>query len=540
MLSIQSTPKFQSINSQRLLLIVVGGLFPLGFSPIDIWPLSVVSLILFINEIVQKLTNENRNKIETDKKQKKLSLFAIGLYWGIGAFGIGISWVYVSIHEHGHVPAIGAVVISFLLVLYLAFLKALGALAIGKIVRRLGTNLLILIIPFVWLITDFIQTVFLSGFPWLFAGYSQIDGPLWMLSTWVGVYGVTWFMVAMSCCVVILIRSYYKKTSTSQSPYTPKAYFLILALLISVPSLAFFTPTAEIQTEKKSINVALVQPNIAQAKKWDRRFFSQIVDILYQQSEAAWNTELLVWPEGAIPAYKHQVEDIVNDLDQRANKTNTDVMLGLPVYQFDERTSYAAFVSLGAYPQTYHKQVLVPFGEYVPFNKQLRGLMKFLNLPMSNFSPATSEQKSFDFKNYQVVPAICYEIAYPGIVHRLMVQADKNSDKAKLLVTVSNDAWIGDSFGPYQHMQMARMRALELGIPLVRSTNDGITAVVDARGNSIKQLDRYTQDTLKFEVPLTGYQTLFRRLGFLGVYILMGASLVVFIVGFVRLRKENN
>jgi apolipoprotein N-acyltransferase len=149
---------------------------------------------------------------------------------------------------------------------------------------------------------------------------------------------------------------------------------------------------------------------------------------------------------------------------------------------------------------------------------------------MSNFSPATSTQQVMSFDDYQVVPAICYEITYPGIIHDLIANADANSDKAKLLVTVSNDAWFGDSFGPYQHMQMARMRALELGIPLVRSTNDGISAVVDARGNMISKLERYTQDTLAYEIALLSYQTLYRQYGLLGIYLILAMSLLVFSV----------
>ncbi len=525
MLSILNISKLQSLIAQRILLILIGGIYPLGFSPFDIWPFTLVSIILLVNEIVARVA-ENKESANS----KKLSLFSIGLYWSYGAFGVGTSWVYVSIHEFGHAPVVGAVAISFLFVLTLSIVKAGGIYLMGKMAQWLGQNMLLLIIPFAWVLFEFMQTWLFSGFPWLFAGYTQIDGPMWMLSTWVGVYGVSWFMLAMIGGLVILLRSYLISRQSSQSVSFVRPYVVILIFLISVPVLASLLPQAIIEPNKKSLKVALVQPDIAQEKKWDRRYFSDIIDVLYQQSRQHWQADLLVWPEGAIPAYKHQVEDIIVDLNHRAKQTHTDLLLGLPIYHAEQKISYAAFISLGEYQQSYHKQVLVPFGEYVPLGNLLRGLIEFFNLPMSSFSPATSTQQVMSFEDYQVVPAICYEITYPGIMHDLIADADASSDKAKLLVTVSNDAWFGDSFGPYQHMQMARMRALELGIPLVRSTNDGISAVVDARGNMISKLARYTQDTLAYEVSLLSYQTLYRQYGLLGIYLILAMSLLIFVV----------
>jgi len=532
----------QSLWAQRLSLVVVGAIYPLGFAPFGLWVFSLLSVLLLINEVVAKCfeqQNDSAEKNTSERNKTNLSLFSMGLYWGFGAFGVGVSWVYVSIHEFGHAPVAGAIAISMLFVLTLSLMKAGGFYLIGKMVEWFGKDLLILIIPFAWVISEFVQTVLFSGFPWLFAGYTQIDGPLWMLSTWIGVYGVSWFILAIGSCLVFLLRHYLDAKKSSIKQIILNTYAYILLVLISVPALSSLVPQQINTPNKESINVALVQPNIAQEKKWDRRYFSQIIDVLYQQSTNHWDVDLLVWPEGAIPAYKHQVEDIILDLNLRAKRSNTDVLLGLPIYHPNEQISYASFISLGNYQQNYHKQVLVPFGEYMPLGNTLRGFMEFFNLPMSDFSPATSEQLAMEFKDYQVIPAICYEITYPNIVHQLIAKADNQSDKAKLLVTVSNDAWFGDSFGPYQHMEIARMRALESGIPLVRSTNDGLTAVVDSRGNLVKKLDRYTQGTLRYEVPLTSYNTLYRRFGLIGIYLLLGISLLVFVSQWLLRNKGN-
>jgi len=540
MLSLLAQPKLQHPIAKRIILILIGALYPFGFSPFDFWPLTFLSIALLVNEIVA-LIDHNQTPIAGDlkntsiaKKGPNISLFSIGLYWAFGAFGLGTSWVYVSIHEFGNAPVIGAIGISFLFVLTLSLVKAAGIHLIGKIATWSGRTMLLLIIPFAWVLFDFMQTWLFSGFPWLFAGYTQIDGPLWMLSTWIGVYGVSWFMLAIVSCLVILFRGYFTSPDKANHPFYMRPLLFILVALCSVPLMASLLPQASVESGKKSLKVALVQPNIAQEKKWDRRYFSSIVDVLFEQSREHWNADLLVWPEGAIPAYKHQVEDIILDLNNRAKESHTDLLLGLPVYHPKEKISYAAFISLGDYQQAYHKQVLVPFGEYVPLGNMLRGLIEFLNLPMSSFSPATTKQQVMTFSDYQVVPAICYEITYAGILHDLISDADANSDKAKILVTVSNDAWFGDSFGPYQHMQMARMRALELGIPLVRSTNDGISAVVDARGNMLNKLERYTQDTLAYEVSLSGYQTLYRKFGLLSIYLILAVSSIAFLLGFFK------
>lgn len=542
MLSLLTHTKIKHPIAKRIILILIGALYPLGFSPFDFWPLTFLSIILLVNEITafidhnqSSITGESKDA-PISKNNYNISLFSIGLYWGLGAFGLGTSWVYVSIHEFGHAPVIGAIGISFLFVLTLSLVKAAGIHLMGKIAIWSGRTMLLLIIPFAWVLFDFVQSWLFSGFPWLFAGYSQIDGPLWMLSTWTGVYGISWFMMAITSCLVILFRGYFISRNAANQPFYMRPLMFILVVLCSVPLLASLLPQATIESNRKSIKVALVQPNIAQEKKWDRRYFSDIVDVLFEQSRDHWDADLLVWPEGAIPAYKHQVEDIILDLNNRAKESHTDLLLGLPVYHPKEKISYSAFISLGDYQQTYHKQVLVPFGEYLPLGNLLRGLIEFFNLPMSSFSPATTKQQVMAFSDYQVVPAICYEITYAGILHDLISDADANSDKAKIIVTVSNDAWFGDSFGPYQHMQMARMRALELGIPLVRSTNDGISAVVDARGNMLNRLERYTQDTLAYEVSLSGYQTLYRKFGLLSIYLILAISLVVFLIRFLKNR----
>lgn len=540
--------KLKHYLNHSLIRVLIGALYPLGFSPIDIWPASVLSLALLVYLIIDVYQSNHYLPNSEEKTAVRKSIVSTCFFWGIGAYGVGASWVYVSIHEFGNAILPLAVLITAIFILVLTLVKVGFAYLIHHLVSLCGKSFLILIIPFAWLASEFVLSTLFNGFPWLLAGYSQMDGPLSSLATWFGVYGVGWFMLAIISVSILLINHLFTLHRINQSVEPTQQSFLksarnklvIMFLLISsFPLLSYLIkPLKIVSHEKPNLEVALVQPNISQEKKWKREFFSEIIDTLYQQTESNWDADLIVWPEGAIPAYKHQVNDIFSDLERQLKPFQSDLLAGLPIYDKKNKVSYVGFSAIGSSPQTYHKQVLVPFGEYVPLGKVLRGVIDFFDLPMSNFIQGSSDQPAMSFEHYDVIPAICYEIAYPNILQSMLKQADKKSNKAKLIVTVSNDAWFGDSLGPYQHMQMARMRALELGLPLIRSTNDGITAVVDAKGKQLAQIARHTQDTLRFSISLDGYDTFYRRHGYLGIYCIISISLFFFVSSYFSRKRQ--
>ncbi|WP_196139471.1 apolipoprotein N-acyltransferase [Aliikangiella sp. G2MR2-5] len=489
----------------RTSLLISGAVYPLAFEPFGWWLLAFLSIIFLCLVILS---------------DKVLSNFKVGLYWGLGAFGVGASWVYVSIHEFGFVPMIGAAALTLLFVVILSLYKAIFAWVAGWFIVRTGKMLAVISLPLAWLLSEWIQASFLNGFPWLLTGYSQIDSPLGAVASWVGVFGVSWFTLCFSCLIALMLLSKQIKVYLAVSG--------ILVLVVISINWQYFS----LKPHKKRnapVDVALIQPNVLQHEKWDRRYFGKIVQTMYQQTEDVWEAELIVWPEGAIPAYAHQVQDITRDLEIKAKNNSSHLIMGIPEYQKSNGRSYVALKSFGESLQSYHKQVLVPFGEYVPMEDWLRGAIKFLNLPMSGFSEASNEQPPMRVSDYVLVPAICYEIAYPGIVRGLAIQA---GEQPAMIVTVSNEAWFGDSFGPYQHMQMARMRAKELGIPLIRSTNDGITAVVDSRGKLLKKLPRYQAGSLRAKVELTNLPTIYQRYGFWGLYATLIVCLLILVVAF--------
>ena len=495
-------------------MLFAGALYPLAFAPFGFWPAAFVSLIPLLYSSINTAS---------------LSAFKCGFYWGIGAFSVGASWVYVSIHEFGFVPVIGAALMTMAFVLYLALFKGFFAYCVNQVWRRANHQLLLLSAPFFWVISEYLQAIVFGGFPWLLAGYSQIDSPLAALATWLGVYGVSWMLVALTAGL-LLILNYRDHIQT--------VTLAILVGIISVANLSLQAPTNP--TAHKSLRIALIQPNTPQAQKWDRQYFGQIVDSLFKESAKVWGADFVIWPEGAIPAYEHQVRDILADLTAINRQHKSSLILGIPEYQQDTKESYVSLMAIGEEPDTYQKQVLVPFGEYVPLQDLLRGLIKFLDLPMSGFTKGASSQPPMIFDKVTMIPAICYEIVYPDIIHRLANSGP--GDRQQMIVTVSNDAWFGDSFGPYQHMEMARMRALELGVPLIRSTNDGVTGFVDLNGEIIESLPRYQQSHLLSQISLENRKTPYRKFGFWGIWSIMIVTLV-FILWSIRAKhdtKEND
>ena len=224
---------------------------------------------------------------------------------------------------------------------------------------------------------------------------------------------------------------------------------------------------------------------------------SPIITNYYQQTAAHWDSDLILWPETAITLILDQFQPYLDDIAAEAIENNTTVMTGIayryPLGHDKAGEFHNSIVAFGKGEGLYHKQQLVPFGEFVPLEKHIRGLMPFFDLEMSSFLHGSPDQPLLkvakDETVYLVAPFICYEIAYPQMVSRMARQAD-------FLVTVSNDAWFGDSLGPKQHMALAQMRALETGRWLLRSTNTGITALVDHKGRMLDRLPYETRGTL--------------------------------------------
>ncbi|SEP68301.1 apolipoprotein N-acyltransferase [Basfia succiniciproducens] len=485
-----------------IIAILTGGAGVLAFSPFDLWGFAYVSLIglLFVIK----------------NPQKKTALLSAFL-WGLSFFSIGVSWLHVSIHQFGGSP----LWLSYILVVALAAYLSLYPLLFAYIVRRFNVTSLV-IFPVIWTFTEFLRGWIFTGFPWLQFGYTQIDSPFYGIAPLFGVTGLTFFVMWASAVIFSGI------SALIQTPKKLPVALVNALLLLSVGGLAALSSQKIFVKEvpEKAITVTLAQGNIEQNLKWDPQYLYATLNIYRKLIlEHLATSDLIVLPESALPALENQLQPFYQALQTATQEKGTEVLIGSVYHDEKSDKLLNSIVSVGNSAQPYQagnaasamrysKHHLVPFGEYVPLENLLRPLGSVFNLPMSAFQSGDFIQKPLLAKGRALTPAICYEIILGS---QLQQNLQPNTD---FLLTVSNDAWFGDSIGPWQHLQMARMRALELGKPLIRATNTGISVFINAQGKVISQAPQFEQTALTEKIAPTEGKTPYAALGDKPLYLL--------------------
>ena len=340
-----------------------------------------------------------------------------------------------------------------------------------------------------WVGQEAFRGWFLTGFPWLYSGYSQLNGPLAGLAPLGGMWLIS-FTLALTAA---LIYNALRLVRTGR-----KGFIAAGALLLVGPWVAGLALKEHAWTSPAgpALSVAAIQGNIEQSMKWDPAQLNAQLALYRDMSFSSKPVDLLIWPETAVPVLKEYADDYLADMGAFASSRNSALITGVPVRQLNERGEkrfYNAITAVGQGQGTYLKQKLVPFGEYVPLQDLLRGLIAFFNLPMSDFARGPAEQTLLQAKGYSIASFICYEVVYPEFAASLAARSN-------ILLTVSNDAWFGSSIGPLQHLQMAQMRALEAGRWMIRATNNGMTVLIDPQGQITAQLPQFEQGVLYGDV----------------------------------------
>ncbi len=436
--------------------------FCLGLAPWDWWVISLVSVATLAIHL---------------KNRTPLQSFWLGWSYGFGVWLTGVSWIWVSIYQFGDTSAILAALMVAIVAVIMGFLTAVQCWLYGILTMDrwpvLGFTAL-------WVVFEWLRSWLLTGFPWLYLGYGFLDTPL---AGYAPVGGV--FLVSAMALLLVLHCIRLRWASL---------LWMLLILLGGhlLNGHAFTRPWGA------PLAISIVQGNIPQDTKWEESRQDAILNIYRQMSVSEWGRDLVLWPEAAITRFYDEAIDDLENLDAVAAKHHSALITGIPYATPPPYRYYNSVLALGTGRGFYEKQQLVPFGEYIPFEAQLRGLMPFFDLPMSSFSWGSSRQQPMLVQEIRVQPSICYEVAYPQLMQ-------SEASKADLMITISNDAWFGRSHGPWQHFEMVRMRALESGRYFLSGTNNGITAVVNPRGKVVAMAPQFKAVVLRAQVyPMRG------------------------------------
>ena len=469
---------------------VLGALSVFGFAPFHVFPLPILCLAGFWLTL---------------RGDEGYAGLRVGLF-GLGWFLAGVSWVYISLHDMGQLPAPVALPATFAFAVVLALVPAL-ALTLALRPRCDARVRWLLLAPAAWALAEWMRGWLFTGFPWQSLGYSQVPwSPLAGYAPVLGVYGVSW-LAALSAGLMVL---------------RGRGAWALLALIwlagLGLARVAWTQPVGA------PVSVTLVQGNISQEQKFSPDKLAETL-AMYRRYVVDSETRLVILPETALPVFMHTLPDwFIEELAAPMRARGADLITGVAEEESESRY-YNSMVSLGSSPgQHFRKVHLVPFGEFVPYG--FHWFVDLMHIPLGDFTRGPPAQAPMRVAGQLVAVNICYEDVFgEELIHALPA--------ATLMANASNDAWFGDSLAPWQHLQIGQMRALETGRVWLRANNTGITAVVSHDGRVQARLEPFVEDRLVATVQGRAGLTPFARWGNAAFLALALASLA-FALGFAR------
>lgn len=476
-----------------------GLLIPFGFAPFHLPGITMLGIALLYAQL--------------NLQTWRLS-FLTGFAFGVGFFGFGVSWVYVSIHQYGHLNPILSALITLLFIVYLSLYTGLLTATYTKInTKKISPLLSCFLFAALWCLSEYLRATMFGGFPWLLLGFGQIDTPLKYLLPMIGIYGVTFLTCLAATFLVNGIQITTKKVLWIAS---------FVGILIIPSALKNHQWTIVSDTP---LSVGVIQANLSMRDKWDEALFWQLLQH-YKKGidQLVGKKELIVMPESSIPLPVNYVSDFLETIHLQAQQAKSSILLGIPQpINTEEETYYSnSVLALGAAQGHYLKQHLVPFGEFIP--QPFEGLTRWLALPSSNLKPGKSKQALIRVRNHPIATLICYELAYPQLLRKQLPEAE-------WIVSVSDDGWFGHSLAMYQQLQISQALSLQTGRYQVVANNDGLSSLIDAQGKISASLPAFKAGILEAQVYSAYGMTPWTYLGdlptlFISFLITIGAILM--------------
>jgi len=468
-------------HQRRLLAATLAGaLLTLAFAPFNLWWLALLcpaALMLLLQDATLR------------------SGAWLGFCFGVGTFVAGTWWLYISVHDFGEAPLWLTIALIIALVAIMSLYYALLGYVAARWLPDEGAARFLVGLPAAWLLTEWLRGWFLSGFPWLSLGYAQTDTWLASLAPVIGVYGISALLLVGSGALALLWRGRGSER------------LLALVLLVLPWTAALALARVEwTEVRGQPVSVAIVQGAIPQDLKWIQSNRQPTRDLYQRLNDQALGAHLILWPESAVPELANDMTRYLAEIYRRSRAQGSDVVMGIVRVGENGEDYYNSILSLTEPLAFYDKKHLVPFAEYFPVPAFVRGWLRLMSLPYSDFTPGNADQPVLAAGGLKIAATVCYEDAFGSAQLGVLAEAD-------VLANVTNDAWFGRSPARHQHFQIARMRAQEAQRFLLRAANDGISAIVGPRGEVLQRATEYQAAVVRGTVEPRRGLTPYARVG---------------------------
>lgn len=512
-----------SLPRACLVALFAGALNVLSFAPFFIWPIQIISLALMFLLFI--------GHPDWNKKQ----IAKLGFSYAFGTMALGVSWLTIAMTRYGGMPWLLAILFVSLLAAYMS-LFIMMAFALSRYLQqrwKLGSYLLLLVLlPALFTLCEYLRSYLFTGFPWLSVGYAHTISPLSGFAPIFGVYGLAGLAATSAGALALLLAAWNERF----------ARCLSLGLIGSIFGVGLGLQSFNwTHAHGSPLTVRLAQGNIDQGEKFSVEFVDRTLQ-MYSSMITERSADIIAVPETAIPILTSQLPaDYLQGLQNFATSSHSKVFVGVAID--DGNNKYAnSVLGLGAnandsgYLYRYDKHHLVPFGEFVPTG--FRWFVNLMKIPLGEFSNPGVIQPAMTVKDQRVMPNICYEDLFGDeIAQQLRAQSQETTGAATILLNMSNLAWYGDSIAMPQHLQISQMRSLETGRPMLRSTNTGATAIIDAKGKVQASLPFLTKGSLSGQVQGMQGLTPYIRFGDAPILLLFGFAILV--LGLISRKRQS-